>query len=113
MGAERSRGLHQLGVIHPDLARPAELTADLDQKAIALLLLRRHLVIRDLGVAAEGRLLGHIGLPSQDGLETHPPTAQLSCRPSGASLRAACTLLSRVRALLPTAKARRWPSRTR
>jgi len=38
-GAQRSRGLHQLGVMHPDLARPAGRATGLDQKAIALLLL--------------------------------------------------------------------------
>ena len=65
MGPERSRGLYQLGVMHPDLARPAGRTTGLEQKAIAFLLLLRHLVIRNLGVAAEGRRLGHIGLPSQ------------------------------------------------
>ena len=56
--------------MHPDRARPAGRATRLDQKAIALLLLRRHLVIRDLREAAEGRHLGHIGLPSQNGLET-------------------------------------------
>src|SRR5712672_2753542 len=67
MGAERRRSLRQLGVMDPDLARPAELTADLDQKAIALLLLRRHLLIGDLGVTAKGWCIGHLGfLPSVD-----------------------------------------------
>src|SRR5205814_558729 len=83
--------------MHPDLARPAGRATGLDEKAIAFLLLRRHFVIRDLGVAAEGRRLGHIGFPSQDGLETHPATAHLLCRPAGASLRAACTLLPRLK----------------
>src|SRR5437868_12558855 len=64
MGTERSRGLYQLRVMHPNLARPASRATGLDQKAITFLLLRRHLVIRDLGVAAEGWCLGHIGLPS-------------------------------------------------
>src|ERR1700751_2876015 len=64
MGAERSRSLRQLGVMDPDFARPAELTADLDQKAIALLLLRRHLLKGDLGVTAKGRRIGHLGFPS-------------------------------------------------
>src|SRR6202040_1340603 len=71
VGTERSRGLHQLGIMHPNFARAAGRPTRLDQKAIALLLLRCHLVIRDLGVAAEGwRGLGHIGASSQDGLET-------------------------------------------
>ena len=63
--------------------RSAGRATGLDQKAIALLLLLGHLVIRDLGVAAEGRRLGHIKLPSQDGLETYPATAHLLCRPAG------------------------------
>src|SRR6266478_3271849 len=40
-------------------------------------------------------------------------TKQPSSPRRRASLRAACTLLSRVKALLRTSKARRWPSRTR
>jgi hypothetical protein len=35
----------------------------------------------DLGVAAEGRRLGHKGPPSQDGLATYPATAHLPGRP--------------------------------
>ena len=65
MAAERCRGLRQLGVMHPDLARPADLAADLLQKPVALLLLRGHLVIRDLGVPAKSRGLGHFGFPSE------------------------------------------------
>src|SRR6516165_5532430 len=65
MRAERCRGLHQLGVVHPDLARPADLTADLFQNAIALLLLGGHLVIGDLGVTAKGWCVGHFRFPSQ------------------------------------------------
>src|ERR1700730_8394539 len=68
MGAERSRGLCQLGVVDPDLARSADLTADLDQKAITVLLLRGHLLIGDLGVPAKGGRIGHLGFPSQGGL---------------------------------------------
>src|SRR3954452_20243229 len=71
MRAERSRSLRQLGVMDPDLARPAELTADLDQKAIALLLLRRHLLIADLAVTAKGGRIGHLEFPSQRGLRHH------------------------------------------
>src|SRR5216683_7859942 len=59
MRAERSRRLRQLGVVHPDLARPAHLAAGLNQRAIAFLLLRRHLVIGDLGIAAKSRRVGH------------------------------------------------------
>src|SRR5205814_9390692 len=55
IGAQRSRGLYQLGVMHPDLARPAGRATGLDEQAIARLLLRCHFVIRDLGVASERR----------------------------------------------------------
>ena len=61
MGSERRRGLRQFGVVHPDLARPANLTTDLLHKAIAFLLLGGHLLIGDLGVAAKGRCIGHFG----------------------------------------------------
>src|SRR5690349_7738580 len=67
----------------PDLARPAELATDLDHRAIALLLRRRHLVIGDLGVTAKGWRTGHFGSPSQVNwrrilLRRCPP-----CRPAG------------------------------
>src|SRR4029077_20410602 len=75
MRAERRRRLYQLRVVDPDLAWTAGRAADLHQKPIALLLLRRHLVIGDLGVAAEGRRLGHLRFPSQGGLRAHPATA--------------------------------------
>src|SRR5713101_4187954 len=78
--------------------------------------IEQHLVIRDLGVAVEGRRLGHIayravpaGWISDLSFNGAPA---LSAR-RRASLRAACTLLSRVKALLRTPKARRWPSQTR
>src|SRR6202040_2382289 len=51
------------------------LTADLDQRAISLLLLRHHLVIGDLGVTAKGGRIGHLGFPSQGGLAAYPATA--------------------------------------
>src|SRR2546423_10907444 len=53
MAAERSYRLRQLGIVHPHLARPAQRTAVLEQRATALLLLGRHLVIRNLGIATE------------------------------------------------------------
>jgi hypothetical protein len=59
VGAKRRRRRGQLGIVHPDLAWPADLAADLFDQAIALLLLRRHLVIRYFGVTAKGRHLGH------------------------------------------------------
>jgi len=64
MGAERPRGFRQFGVVHPDLARPADSAAGLDQRAVALLLFRRHPVIGDLGVTAKGWRFGHFGFPS-------------------------------------------------
>src|SRR5262249_20520605 len=59
MAAERSDRLCQLGIVYPDLARSAQRTAGLEQRTITLLLLERHLVIRDLGIAAKGRRVGH------------------------------------------------------
>src|SRR5690349_15503383 len=75
MRAERTRGLRQLGIVHPDPARSAQLAASLDQRAIALLLLRRHLLIGDLGITAKGWRIGHFQFPSQGGLVAHPATA--------------------------------------
>src|SRR5437660_266966 len=44
----------------------------------------RHLVNDLLAFVRErGRQLGHIGLPSQDGLKIYPATAHLPCRPGG------------------------------
>src|SRR5712692_7889743 len=63
MGAERRRRLYQLRVMHPDLAGAPGRATGLDQKTIALLLLRRHLVIGDLGVAAKGWRIGHFRTP--------------------------------------------------
>src|SRR5713101_3878130 len=54
--------LGQLGVVHIDLVRAGQPAARLDQRAIALLLLRRHLVVRDLGIAAKGGRVGHFCL---------------------------------------------------
>src|ERR1051326_5092631 len=59
------RGFHQLGVVHPDLRRAAGRPPHLDEKPIPLLLLRRHLVIGDLGIAAKSRRLGHLLSPSR------------------------------------------------
>src|SRR6266851_8884703 len=64
MRPERPHHLRQLGVVHPDPARPAHLAAGLDQRAIAVLLLRCHPVIGDLGIAAEGRDVGHRAISS-------------------------------------------------
>src|ERR1700730_6603605 len=72
MRTERRRRLHQFGIMHPDLARPPGRAANCDQEAIALLLLRRHLVIGDLGVAAKSRRLGHFRTPSRGGLAAYP-----------------------------------------
>src|SRR5260370_21270070 len=113
IGPERSRGLYQLSVMHPDLARPAGRATGLDQKAIALLLFRRHLVIRDLGVAAEGRRLGHIGLPSQMDWRSILQRRTCPVDPAGALLRDGMRSAVPSEALLRTRQARRWPSRTR
>src|ERR1700758_4270931 len=56
---ERPCGLRQLRVVHPDLGRAGEPPTGFDKGAIALLLLRGHLVIRDFGIAAKGRGVGH------------------------------------------------------
>src|SRR5205085_6213802 len=63
MRSERADRFRQLGVVHPDLPRPAQWAARLDQLVVARLLLRRHPVVRDLGIAAEGWRLGHFGSP--------------------------------------------------
>src|ERR1700722_18152862 len=65
MSAERRRNLRQFRVVHPNLVGSTERTAGLDRKPVAFLLLRRHLVIGDLGVAAKGGRLGHLGPPSE------------------------------------------------
>src|ERR1700726_1953243 len=76
ISTQRPHHLRQLWVVHPDLVRPAERAAGLDQQAITLLLLRRHLVIRNFGIAAKGWRLRHFGSPSWHGLAaTHPATA--------------------------------------
>jgi hypothetical protein len=64
MRAERPHHLRQLGIVHPDPARPGHLAAGLDQRAIAFLLLRRHPVIGKLGIAAKGRGVGHRAISS-------------------------------------------------
>src|SRR5271169_5678775 len=60
MRAKRAGDRRQLRVVHPDLGWPGQAAAALDQPAISLLLLRRHPIVRDLGVTAEGRGLGHL-----------------------------------------------------
>src|ERR1700720_3769810 len=59
MRAEQSCRLRQLGLCTPDpcSARPPGL--GLDQRAIAFQLLRRHVVIGDLGIAAKRWRVGH------------------------------------------------------
>jgi hypothetical protein len=63
ISAQRPHHLRQLRAVHPNLVRPAEGTAGLDQRAITLLLLRRHLVIGNFGIAAKGWRIGHFGFP--------------------------------------------------
>src|SRR2546425_7584826 len=59
MRPERPHHLRQLGVVHIDLVRAGQPAARLDQRAIAFLLLRRHLIIGNLGIASESGCLGH------------------------------------------------------
>jgi hypothetical protein len=62
---ERLRRMHQLRVVYPDLVRARQPPAwAVDQEAIAFLLLWRHAVERDFGVAAERRRIGHFSVPS-------------------------------------------------
>src|SRR5215471_856572 len=61
--ADRAHDLRQLWVVDPDLVRARQPAARLDQRAIGVLLLRRHPLVRGLGIAAEGRLLGHPASP--------------------------------------------------
>ena len=80
MRAERPGDLRQLRIVHPDLARPGEPAAGLHHGAIAFLLLRRHLLVGDLGVATKGWRVGHFWFPSQAWFVAHPATAVRSCR---------------------------------
>ena len=59
MRPERPHHLRQLGVVHIDLVRAGQPPARLDQRAIAFLLLGRHLIIGNLGIASERGGLGH------------------------------------------------------
>src|SRR6516164_2822422 len=64
IGTERPHYLHELGVVHVDFVRVGQTPARLDQRTIALLLLRRHPVVGDLGIAAKGRRVGHRAISS-------------------------------------------------
>src|ERR1700737_1292784 len=64
ISSERPHYLHELGVVHIDFVRSGQAPARLDQRAIAFLLLRRHLVVGDLGIAAESGRLGHRAISS-------------------------------------------------
>jgi len=59
MRPERPHHLRQLGVVHIDLVRAGQPTARLNQRAIAFLLLGRHLLIGNLGIASKRGCLGH------------------------------------------------------
>ena len=63
IGTQRPHHLGQLGVVHPDPVRPAQLAARFDQRSVALLLFRRHPVGGNLGIAAKGRGVGHRAFP--------------------------------------------------
>src|SRR3984957_16721620 len=47
--------------LYPDFARPGEPATALDHCAIALVLLRRHLFIRDLSITTKGWRIRHFG----------------------------------------------------
>src|SRR4030095_6735259 len=64
MRSEGAHHLRQLRVVHPDLVGAGQTAARLDQRAVGVLLLRAHLVVGNLGIASEGRRLGHLGLLS-------------------------------------------------
>src|SRR5215472_14522166 len=64
IGAQRPHHLHQLGIVDIDLVRAGKAPPRLDQRAVALLLFRRHPVIGDLGIAAKSRRLGHWAISS-------------------------------------------------
>src|ERR1700734_4036315 len=63
ISTQQPHHLRKPGIVHPDLVRAAERTTNLDQRAITLLLRRRHLIVRNFGVPAEGWCIGHLGLP--------------------------------------------------
>src|SRR5215472_15006341 len=71
--------MHQLRVVDPDLVgagQPAART--IDEEAVAFLLLWRHAVERDFGVAAEGRRIGHCCgflLPGHANIDRFAPIA--------------------------------------
>jgi hypothetical protein len=58
--AETAKSFGRWSSKHPNLARPAGRATGLDQKAIPLLLFRRHLVIGNFSVTAKGRRIGHL-----------------------------------------------------
>jgi hypothetical protein len=59
MRPERPHHRRQLGVVHIDLVRAGSPTARLKQRAIACLLLVRHLLLENLGIASKRGGLGH------------------------------------------------------
>src|SRR5258705_6600976 len=81
MRAQWPHHLRQLGVVHPNLVWAAKRAASLDQRAITHLLLRRHLVIGNFGVAAKAWRIGHFGFPPC-GLVAHPASDLGSAEPS-------------------------------
>ena len=65
MRAERPHGFGELRIVNPDLGWSGEPATALDHRAIAILLLRGHLLIGDLSVTAKGWRIGHLQLPSR------------------------------------------------
>ncbi len=64
MRAERAGDLRERRIVDPDLGRAGQTAARLDQRVVAGLLLRGHLIVGDFGIAAERRRLGHGSPPS-------------------------------------------------
>src|SRR5262249_43957724 len=84
MRPEWPHHLCQLRVVHIDLVWARQPAARLDQRAIAFLLLRRHLLIGNLGIASERGCLGHGRAPGlKRSVGTSIPAARADARPQG------------------------------
>src|ERR1700760_1232457 len=79
IGAELAHHVGEFGIVYPDLVRTTDGTAAFDQRSVSRLLLRRHLLVRDFGIAAKCWALGHSHFPSCE-LAAHPVTAAAFCR---------------------------------
>src|SRR5262249_53796837 len=61
--------LGELRIVHVDLVRAGQPPARLDQRAVGVLLLRSHLIVGDLGIASEGRRVGHGAVSCAEALD--------------------------------------------